>query len=90
LVLVLLAATALAVYVCCRLAEPFLPALAWALALAVVAHPLHTWLLRRLHRPSLAAGLAVGPVTLTITVALAEVWRRRTAGGRAAEAGVDE
>jgi hypothetical protein len=40
LVLVLLAATTVAVYLCYRLALPFLPALAWALALAVVAHPL--------------------------------------------------
>jgi hypothetical protein len=41
LALVLLTATALAVYVCYLLTHPFLPALAWALALAVVAHPLH-------------------------------------------------
>jgi predicted PurR-regulated permease PerM len=35
------------------------------------------------------AGLILGPVTLALTVALVEVWRRRTAGGRAAEAGVN-
>jgi predicted PurR-regulated permease PerM len=35
-----------------------------------------------------SAGLVLGPVTLAITVALVEVWRRRTAGGRAAEMGV--
>ena len=33
--LVLLAATAIGIYLCYRLAEPFLSALAWALALAV-------------------------------------------------------
>jgi predicted PurR-regulated permease PerM len=66
LVFVLLAATALAVYVCYRLAHPFLPALAWALALAVVAHPLHAWLLRRLHRPNLAAGVAVVLVAVAV------------------------
>jgi predicted PurR-regulated permease PerM len=66
LVLVLLAATALAVYACYRLAQPFLPALAWALALAVVTHPLHTWLLRRLHRPALAAGVAVALVAVAV------------------------
>jgi predicted PurR-regulated permease PerM len=66
LALVLLAATALAVYVCYLLARPFLPALAWALALAVVAHPLHSWLLRHTSRPNLAAGLAVGFVAVAI------------------------
>jgi predicted PurR-regulated permease PerM len=66
LVLVLLVTTALAVYLCYRLALPFLPALAWAVALAVVAHPLHSWLLRRLPRPNLAAGLAVGLVAVAI------------------------
>ena len=35
-----------------------------------------------------ASGLILGPVTLAVTVALLEVWRRRTAGGRAAEEGV--
>ncbi len=37
LVLVLIVATALAFYICYRLALPFLPAVTWALALAVVA-----------------------------------------------------
>jgi predicted PurR-regulated permease PerM len=66
LVLVLLVATALVVYLCYRLAGPFLPALAWAVALAAVAHPLHGWLLRRIPRPNLAAGLAVGLVAVAI------------------------
>ena len=64
--LVLLAATAVAVYLCSRLALPFLPALAWALALAVIAHPLHSWLARRLGRANLAAGLAVALVAVAI------------------------
>jgi predicted PurR-regulated permease PerM len=59
LVLVLMAATALAFYVCYRLARPFLPALAWALALAVVAHPLHEWIARRIGNANIAATLAV-------------------------------
>jgi predicted PurR-regulated permease PerM len=66
LALVLLAATALAVYVCYLLTRPFLPALAWALALAVVAHPLHSWILRHVSRPNLAAGLAVGLVAVAV------------------------
>jgi predicted PurR-regulated permease PerM len=66
LALVLLVATALAVYLCYQLTRPFLPALAWALALAVVAHPLHDWLERRLRRPNLAAGASVVLVAVAI------------------------
>src|SRR5215210_6114580 len=66
LVLVLIVATALAFYVCYRLALPFLPAITWALALAVVAHPLHTGILGRIKRPNLAAGLAVFIVAVVI------------------------
>jgi predicted PurR-regulated permease PerM len=66
LILVLLAATALALYLCYRLARPFLPPLAWAVALAVVAHPLRRWLLQRFPRPNLAAGLTVALVALVI------------------------
>jgi predicted PurR-regulated permease PerM len=36
-----------------------------------------------------SAGVVLGPVTLAITIALVEIWRRRTAGGRTAEAGVN-
>jgi predicted PurR-regulated permease PerM len=66
LVLVLVAATAIAVYLCYRLTLPFLPALAWALALAVIAHPLHSWLVRRLGHANLAAGLAVALVAVAL------------------------
>lgn len=48
LTLVLLVATGLAVYVCYRLALPFLPAVTWALALTLVVHPLHGGILGRL------------------------------------------
>jgi predicted PurR-regulated permease PerM len=67
LALMLLVATALAVYLCYQLTRPFLPALAWAFALAVVAHPLHNWLERRLRRANVAAGLAVGLVAVAIS-----------------------
>lgn len=66
LALVLIAATALALYLCYRLARPLLPALAWALALAVVAHPVYQWLARRVPRADLAAGLAVAVVAIVI------------------------
>jgi predicted PurR-regulated permease PerM len=59
LVLTLMAATAVTFYLCYLIARPFLSALAWALALAVIAHPLHDWIARRLHYPNLAAALAV-------------------------------
>ena len=35
-----------------------------------------------------AVGLVLGPVTLAVTVALIDIWRRRTAGGHTAEEGV--
>jgi predicted PurR-regulated permease PerM len=66
LVLALFIATALAFYLCYLLARPFLPALAWALTLAVVAHPLHDWIARRIFHPNLAAVLAVLLVAATV------------------------
>jgi predicted PurR-regulated permease PerM len=36
-----------------------------------------------------SAGMILGPVALAVTVAFVEIWRRRTAGGRAAETGVN-
>jgi predicted PurR-regulated permease PerM len=47
-----------AVYLCWLLALPFLQAITWALALAVVAHPLHRWISRKIGRKDLAAGLS--------------------------------
>lgn len=69
--IVLVLATALAVYWSYLLVQPFLPALAWALAFAVVADPLHDWIAARVRKPSLAAGLAVALVTLIIIAPMA-------------------
>ena len=66
LVVVLTVITAVVFYLCYLLAVPFVPALAWALAVAVVAHPLHEWIRRRLRRKSLAAALSVLLVALTL------------------------
>ena len=66
LVLVLVAATVIALYVCSLLARPFLPALTWALALAVVTHPLYDWLAQRITSENLAAIVAVFLVTALI------------------------
>jgi predicted PurR-regulated permease PerM len=35
-----------------------------------------------------AAGLILGPIVLAMMVALIDIWRRRTTGGRTAESGV--
>jgi predicted PurR-regulated permease PerM len=53
--LVLLAATAIGLYLCYQMALPFLPALAWAVAFAVLFTPLQRWLEKKLRRPNLAA-----------------------------------
>ena len=42
--LVLLVVSAAGIWLCYLLAEPFLPALAWALALSVLFTPLQRWL----------------------------------------------
>jgi predicted PurR-regulated permease PerM len=59
-------ATALAFFLCYLLARPFLPAATWALALAVVAHPLHEWIARRIFRPNVAAAVALAVVAATV------------------------
>jgi predicted PurR-regulated permease PerM len=71
--LVLLAATGLGVYLCYRLIEPFLPALAWGLALAVVAYPLHKRICRAVPSATASAVLSVAAVTLVIVAPAAFV-----------------
>lgn len=66
LLVVLVFATALLIYLCWLIALPFLGPLTWALALAVVAHPLHSWIARRVRNTNLAAGLAVVAIALVI------------------------
>jgi predicted PurR-regulated permease PerM len=60
--------TAVVVYLCYRLAVPFLPALAWALALAVIGYPVHAWVRRHLKYDNLAAGVSVTLVVLVIVI----------------------
>jgi predicted PurR-regulated permease PerM len=57
--------TALGLYLCWLLAEPFLAAAAWALALAVVARPLHRQL-ERLLPPNLAASISIFVIVLIL------------------------
>jgi predicted PurR-regulated permease PerM len=66
LVVVLAAITILVFYLCYLITLPFVPALAWALAIAVAAHPLHEWLRRHLKSASFSAAIAVVVVTVTI------------------------
>ena len=54
----LMAATLVVFYLCWKIAQPFVPALAWAVALAILGTGLHRWLLRRLHHPAACAGVA--------------------------------
>ena len=50
---------ALLLILCWQLVQPFMGPVAWAFALAVVGHPLHGWIARRVDKPGLTAGLAV-------------------------------
>jgi predicted PurR-regulated permease PerM len=61
----LLLATCIALYLCWQLVRPFLAAITWALALAVVGHPLQRWLERWL-RPNPAALFAVVVITILL------------------------
>jgi len=74
--LVLMAATAIGIYLCYRLAEPFLPALAWALALAVLFIPFHRRLEAKFKNPSLAASISVLVIGLIVVVPAAFVGQR--------------
>jgi predicted PurR-regulated permease PerM len=67
--------TVAALYLCWVLARPFLAIITWALALAVVAHPWHARLERRL-RPGAAAGLSVLIVGLAVIAPAALVVQR--------------
>src|SRR5580698_4879157 len=75
LALVLVLLTLIAVYLCYLLVHPFLSAMAWALALAIVAYPSYERLARRFHSRNLAAAITVTVVALVIiapTVILAQ------------------
>jgi len=93
LIIVLVGATALLLALCWQLVHPFLTPIAWALALAVVAHPLHGWIARRIKHPGIAAGVAVFLIALVL-VALAtfvghNVLKEAVAGAQTIQAGLD-
>ena len=66
--LALLALTLLALYVCLRMATPFLSSLAWALALAVLALPLQRWLEAHLRSRNVASALSVLAAAIVVVV----------------------
>src|SRR5205085_6153003 len=69
-VIALLVATGIAIYLCYLLTVPFLPALAWALALAVIAMPAHRWLESHIKRQTIAAGISLSLVAMFVVVPL--------------------
>ncbi len=75
-VLVRLVATALGLVLCFQLAVPFLSALAWALALAVLFTPLQQWLEMKLRRPALAALVCVAMIALIVVAPATFVGQR--------------
>lgn len=72
----LLAVTVVGVAVCALLAAPFLSALVWALALAVVLARGHAWIEARTKRPTLAALISVGLVGVMVGVPLTWMGQR--------------
>jgi predicted PurR-regulated permease PerM len=56
---VLLALTIAGLFICFLLLWPFLPALVWSLALAILFLPAHRWIEANLHNVNLAAGASV-------------------------------
>ena len=62
------ALTAGALFFCAWLGWPFLPALTWAVALAVLAMPLHRRIERVVSHPNVAAALSTTTVVLLIGV----------------------
>ncbi|QCI67395.1 AI-2E family transporter [Phreatobacter stygius] len=71
-----MAATVIGLYLCYLIALPFLSALAFALALAVLAAPLQRRLESLTHRPGLSAALSVALVIMVVVVPFLAVGQR--------------
>jgi predicted PurR-regulated permease PerM len=67
-VIALLVLTGIAICLALWVVSPFVPALSWALAFAVVAWPVHRWIRSRIKWPSIAAALSVLFVTVVLVV----------------------
>jgi predicted PurR-regulated permease PerM len=66
--LALLTVTALALFVCWRIIEPFVDVILWGAVLAVIAYPYQLRLLRHGYRPALAAGITTCCAVLIVLV----------------------
>ena len=83
-ILVLVAVTALGIYLCYRLALPFLAAVVWALALAVVVTPFQGWVESKVKHPNMAAAvsvLVIGLIVLGLTMFVGERLIQEAANG---------
>lgn len=69
--LVLVVMTALVFYLCWRIIQPFVPALAWALALAILGSRLHRRLTKRIRNRNASAALATAVMVMFIAVPIA-------------------
>ncbi len=68
---VLLGVTAISLYLCWLMIQPFMGVLAWAAVLVIVFYPVHRRLVQRTRRPALSALLSCILVILTILVPVA-------------------
>lgn len=69
--LVLVVMTALVFYLCWRIIQPFVPALAWALALAILGSRLHRRFTKRIRNRNASAALATAVMVMFIAVPIA-------------------
>ena len=74
--LVVLGTTGAGIYLCYRMAVPFLPSLTWALALAVLCAPFQHWLESRFKTPGAAAAVAVVLIGMMVVVPVFFVGQR--------------
>ncbi|MGE0172569.1 MAG: AI-2E family transporter [Oligoflexales bacterium] len=75
---VLLIGTAITFYLCYLMLKPFISSLVWALALAVVAYPLHKRMKRKIRSNNISAALMVLMITLLFIGPLAFVTQQVT------------
>ena len=74
--LVLLVATAFGIYLCYRLAAPFVSAITWAVALAVLFTPFQRWMEKKIKRPGIAALVAVMTISMSVAVTVTFIGQR--------------
>jgi predicted PurR-regulated permease PerM len=68
--LVLVVATAAAVYLCWKMVQPFVNVLLWAVVLTIVSAPVYSFLLRKTRKPALSALVSILAVVLAFVLPL--------------------